>query len=75
MLTLIPAQPALRCAGGVVRNHDEIMFYYYVPRCAVTGHVVIGGRSRRVLDGLAWYEFGGLPAQAGPRSQVARKRA
>lgn len=77
MLTLSPAQPALRCKDGVVQNHDELMFYYYVPRCAVAGHVVIGGTSRRVLEGLAWYdhEFGGLPAQ-GPslRSHVVRKR-
>jgi predicted secreted hydrolase len=74
MLTLTPA---LRCKGGVAQSNDEIMFYYYVPRCAVIGHVVIGGTSRRVLEGLAWYdhEFGGLPAQKpDPRSQVVRKR-
>jgi predicted secreted hydrolase len=75
-LTLIPQQPALRCRDGIVRNGDEIMFYYYVPRCRVTGHVVVDGASQRVLDGLAWYdhEFGGLPRQ-GPalRPQTVRK--
>ncbi|CAN5802647.1 hypothetical protein BH11MYX2_BH11MYX2_08240 [soil metagenome] len=47
---------------GVVRgNAGEEMFYYFVPRCAVTGTVVVDGQRVEVAQGQGWYdhEFGG----------------
>ncbi|HEY4060159.1 MAG TPA: polyprenyl synthetase family protein [Kofleriaceae bacterium] len=47
---------------GVVRgNAGEEMFYYFVPRCEVTGSVVVDGQSVAVASGQGWYdhEFGG----------------
>ncbi|MEY3013069.1 MAG: hypothetical protein RIT45_1804 [Pseudomonadota bacterium] len=46
---------------GVVKAvRGEDMFYYFVPRCEVTGHVVLDGRRETVASGLGWYdhEFG-----------------
>ena len=53
--------------NGVVRGRaGEEMFYYFVPRCTVTGAVTLDGRRLAVEEGLAWYdhEFGGYPEGA-----------
>jgi geranylgeranyl pyrophosphate synthase/predicted secreted hydrolase len=50
--------------NGVVRGRaGEEMFYYFVPRCAITGSVTLEGRRVAVEEGIAWYdhEFGGYP--------------
>ncbi len=55
-------QPVRHGDDGVVRgNAGEQMFYYFVPRCAVTGTVTIDGESVEVASGQGWYdhEFGG----------------
>lgn len=46
---------------GVVRgSDDETMFYYFVPRCDVTGTVTDRGVEHEVSEGQGWYdhEFG-----------------
>jgi geranylgeranyl pyrophosphate synthase/predicted secreted hydrolase len=56
---------------GVVRGSaGEDMFYYFVPRCGLTGSVTLDGRTQPITAGQGWYdhEFGGyLPdADAAP---------
>lgn len=52
--------------NGVVRGHDGAdMFYYFIPRCDVTGMVTLGGLPVPVASGVGWYdhEFGGHRAE------------
>lgn len=52
---------------GIVHGvSGETMFYYFVPRAKVTGHLVLNGRKRAVAQGQGWYdhEFGFLTPQA-----------
>lgn len=54
--------PVRHGADGVVRGVDGgDMFYYFVPRCEVTGTVVLNGQDVAVAQGAGWYdhEFGG----------------
>jgi predicted secreted hydrolase len=49
--------------NGLVRGvHGEDMFYYFIPRCEVAGHLCLEG-SRLPLSGSGWYdhEFGRPP--------------
>jgi geranylgeranyl pyrophosphate synthase/predicted secreted hydrolase len=88
-LVLTPKKPPVRQGDdGVVRgSNDESMFYYFIPRCDVTGTVVHRGAALEVSQGQAWYdhEFGvgevedvddlaeaRLPAEA--RARVHRER-
>jgi geranylgeranyl pyrophosphate synthase/predicted secreted hydrolase len=65
-LTFAPQKQAVRHGDdGVVRGvHGEDMFYYFVPRCAVTGEVQVDGVTQ-VVSGSGWYdhEFGLPPSQ------------
>lgn len=47
-------------AGVVAGSASEDMFYYFCPRCAVEGEVVLDGLASRVVEGALWYdhEFG-----------------
>jgi|GEM_PF-391348 len=58
-----PQKTAVRHGdNGVVKGADGAdMFYYFVPRCAVTGSVTVNGMPVAVTDGQGWYdhEFGG----------------
>jgi geranylgeranyl pyrophosphate synthase/predicted secreted hydrolase len=62
--------------NGVVRGAaGERMFYYFIPRCEVTGTVRLEGRTQPIVKGQGWYdhEFGG-PAEpergdAGPQAK------
>jgi len=66
------AKPPIRHGDdGVVRGTGgEQMFYYFVPRCRVTGTVTLDGEAVAVTEGQGWYdhEFGGhdttTPAEA-----------
>lgn len=62
-LRFTPGKPAIRHGDdGVVRGlAGEQMFYYFVPRCRVTGTVTLDGETAAVTDGQGWYdhEFGG----------------
>lgn len=59
---------------GVVRGSaGEDMFYYFVPRCGLTGTVTLEGRSQPIVNGQGWYdhEFGGyLPDTDAPSAPV-----
>ena len=61
-LTLTPRCTAVRHGtDGVVKGRaGEDMFYYFLPRCDVSGQVWLDGRRKRVRGGKAWYdhEFG-----------------
>jgi geranylgeranyl pyrophosphate synthase/predicted secreted hydrolase len=61
-LVLTPKKAPVRQGdNGVVRgSSDESMFYYFIPRCEVTGTVVHRGLAHEVVQGQAWYdhEFG-----------------
>ena len=55
-------QPIRHGDDGIVRgNAGEQMFYYFIPRCAVTGSLTIDGETVAVESGQGWYdhEFGG----------------
>lgn len=62
---------------GVVRGSSgEDMFYYFIPRCEVTGEVVLDGLSLPVAEGQGWYdhEFGRHPegeTHEGKRDDIA----
>lgn len=57
-----PSKPAVRHGlNGVVKGHDgDDMFYYFIPRCRVTGTITVRGATSSV-SGAGWYdhEFGG----------------
>ena len=61
-LQLVPRKPAVRHGeDGVVKGvSGEDMFYYFVPRCEVSGSVLLPGGEEAVVAGTAWYdhEFG-----------------
>ena len=61
-LTFEPLKPPTRHGDdGVVRGSDnERMFYYFIPRCRVTGWVSQDGEKLEVTEGQGWYdhEFG-----------------
>lgn len=42
---------------------DELMFYYFIPRCELTGSVVVEGEELALRRGSGWYdhEFGFVP--------------
>jgi geranylgeranyl pyrophosphate synthase/predicted secreted hydrolase len=62
-LTFTLGKPPTRHGDdGVVRGlAGEQMFYYFIPRCEVTGSVTLDGRAQRIVAGQGWYdhEFGG----------------
>ena len=59
---LTPKKPPVRQGdNGVVRGSgDESMFYYFIPRCEVTGTVTHRGATHEITKGQGWYdhEFG-----------------
>jgi geranylgeranyl pyrophosphate synthase/predicted secreted hydrolase len=61
-LTLTPGKPPIRHGhNGVVRgSEDESMFYYFIPRCEVTGSITHKGVTHTLTQGQGWYdhEFG-----------------
>lgn len=72
-LTISLKKPPIRHGDdGLVRGvHGEDMFYYFVPRCEVRGHLALDG-ARHEVTGQAWYdhEFGSPP----PQRQESAKR-
>ena len=71
-LTFRAQKPAIRHgANGVVKGHDgDDMFYYFIPRMSVGGHVNIKGKRHAVASGQGWYdhEFGGAKPEEGKDS-------
>jgi geranylgeranyl pyrophosphate synthase/predicted secreted hydrolase len=57
-------KPVRHGDDGVVRGSDnERMFYYFMPRCKVTGTVTSGGVRLEIAQGQGWidHEFGRKP--------------
>lgn len=67
--------PVRHGEDGVVKGvSGEDMFYYFLPRCAVSGAVLLPGGSEAVAGGSGWYdhEFGlhqGKTTEAGERQK------
>ena len=50
------------------------MFYYFIPRCEVTGTVKLNGETQTITKGQGWYdhEFGGkMPEEGADRMNYA----
>jgi geranylgeranyl pyrophosphate synthase/predicted secreted hydrolase len=66
-LTFRPQKRPVRFGSdGVVSGvADERMFYYFIPRCDVTGDVLAEGSRSTVASGSGWYdhEFGVVPVR------------
>lgn len=90
-LKFTPKKPATRHGhDGVVRgSDDETMFYYFIPRCELTGSITHRGVEHTLAQGQGWYdhEFGfgerenvddaaeaKLPAAEKARVQAERKK-
>jgi geranylgeranyl pyrophosphate synthase/predicted secreted hydrolase len=45
---------------------DELMFYYFIPRCSLSGSVVVEGEELALRSGSGWYdhEFGFVPEKS-----------
>lgn len=60
-----PLKPPIRHGNnGVVRGVSaEDMFYYFIPKCEVTGNLVIKGEKLKITSASGWYdhEFGAHP--------------
>lgn len=74
-LVFAPQKPAARHGDdGVVRgNAGEQMFYYFIPRCGLTGTVELDGETLPITAGQGWYdhEFGGYVANETPTADGA----
>ena len=75
-LTLQPKKTPIRHGdNGVVRgSEDESMFYYFIPRCEVTGTLTHKGTTRPLVQGQGWYdhEFGvGVVDDPNPEAEAA----
>jgi geranylgeranyl pyrophosphate synthase len=72
-LLFVPQKAAVRHGdNGLVRGPGgEDMFYYFIPRCAVSGTVTVDGAEIPVESGSGWldHEFGGRPADAPPQAR------
>ncbi len=79
-LTFKPERPPiLHGDDGRVRGHagDE-MFYYFIPRNAVTGTVTLDGKALALKHGVGWYdhEFGGaIPSTESEATARAKAEA
>jgi geranylgeranyl pyrophosphate synthase/predicted secreted hydrolase len=69
-LTFKPKKPPTRHGDDGVCHGvaDELMFYYFIPRCELTGSVVVEGEEHALSRGTGWYdhEFGFIPKSASP---------
>ena len=75
-LKLTPKKPPIRHGhNGVVRgSEDESMFYYFIPRCEVTGTLTHKGVTHDLVQGQGWYdhEFGvGVVDDPNPEAEAA----
>lgn len=75
-LTIQPKKAPVRHGhNGVVRgSEDESMFYYFIPRCDVTGTITHKGVTHRLTQGQGWYdhEFGvGVVDDPNPEAEAA----
>ena len=78
-LTFKPKKPPMRHGDDGVCHGvaDELMFYYFIPRCELKGSVVVEGEEQTLRRGTGWYdhEFGFIPKKkASPTSRPSRRR-
>jgi geranylgeranyl pyrophosphate synthase/predicted secreted hydrolase len=79
-LVFSPSKPPTRHGdNGVVHGvADELMFYYFIPRCSVSGTVVLDGEQCNLSESSGWYdhEFGFVPnpPPSGPRASSPDRR-
>jgi geranylgeranyl pyrophosphate synthase/predicted secreted hydrolase len=73
-LVFTPKKPPTRHGDdGLIHGvGDELMFYYFISRCEVSGTITIAGETEAVVDGSGWYdhEFGSPPPSAPSASPV-----
>jgi len=79
-LRIVPKkQPVRHGDNGVVRGpDDEAMFYYFVPRCEVSGQIFHHGVAHKLSEGQGWYdhEFGsGVVDDPDPVAEAALGKA
>jgi geranylgeranyl pyrophosphate synthase/predicted secreted hydrolase len=71
-------KPAIRYGNdGVVHGvANELMFYYFVPRCEVSGTITLEGKTEALVEGRGWYdhEFGFVPGHSS-RPAAKERRA
>lgn len=63
-----PEKPPIRhCDDGIVDTIGECMFYYFIPRCRLTGSVTLNGIQHQIVSGQGWYdhEFGNQVVKTG----------
>ncbi len=76
-LTFRPKKPPIRHGDdGLVRGvHGEDMFYYFVPRCDVSGQLLLDGKPQAVRQAQGWYdhEFGCPPPRTEPAAAPSPK--
>jgi geranylgeranyl pyrophosphate synthase/predicted secreted hydrolase len=73
LVVTLQKPPVRHGDDGVVRGvSGEDMFYYYVPRCGLSGSVTLDGQTQPIASGSAWYdhEFG-CPPPAAPDADPA----
>lgn len=72
-LTFELNKPAIRHGeNGVVKGvSGEDMFYYFIPRCTVTGEIVLDDQPHPVVEASGWYdhEFGCPRKEAGEQAE------
>jgi geranylgeranyl pyrophosphate synthase len=79
-LDFTPQRPATRQGhNGIVKvgRNRETMFYYFIPRCAVEGTIIVNGQEFEV-SGNGWYdhEFGGeVPMKRADGQPAKEKRS
>ena len=67
--------PARHGQNGVVSGvQDEVMFYYFIPRCRVEGSLTLAGAPLAVERGSGWYdhEFGFVPERSAEKPPSER---
>jgi geranylgeranyl pyrophosphate synthase/predicted secreted hydrolase len=77
-VVLTPRKPPIRHGDdGVVRGHaGEDMFYYFIPRCDVTGTITLQGTTTPIAKASGWYdhEFGAATPEQIREAEQTKKR-
>jgi geranylgeranyl pyrophosphate synthase/predicted secreted hydrolase len=78
-LTFKPKKPPTRHGNDGVCHGvaDELMFYYFIPRCELKGSVVVEGEEHALRRGTGWYdhEFGFIPKKKASPVESAKPKS
>jgi geranylgeranyl pyrophosphate synthase/predicted secreted hydrolase len=78
-LTFKPKKPPTRHGNDGVCHGvaDELMFYYFIPRCDLQGSVVVDGEEHALRRGTGWYdhEFGFIPKKKASPIKAAKPKS